>query len=495
MGPKGTPVAGGSAEGKAATAVAESAPQNVALYPLTLFDKMAETSALGKSWVVEGLLDVEKLRGALDRIVAKWPMLAARVEVLVPRKRFQLRIPLGELPAGYKAYGLTSATSDVPLSHYTKIPLPAFSEYLPEHLFIAPERMPLGDLQSFSDADAPLTHWHITHFKQEGAQYSCIGVHYSHGVFDGLGFAILTKALQAELLGREWEVPPLPKPGKNENPVEKVVEEAAREAKAKSGGKLPEWNNFACVGAWGIICFLCFHLWQKWRYGIGDYKIILPYKVHTGLVEKTRKELEESGVKDVRLTSGDVISAWVIKSLLGFGSSPRRTLGLNNIASFRSEWSDELALYPHNAYTGIPLPMLTFGDVAKLPIHELALIFAKSRAGSRVPDAVALWNLLDTTDKKKVGAVIPEHSIAQESLSVSNVSIARFTDMDWSGAGGGRVVGYYRMWPNAQLKLVNMVGIAGRLTDGDLVITVVANRRRGERLRTEVEKLIERFQG
>ena len=31
-------------------------------------------------WLIEGLLDVQKLRAALDRLVSKWPMLAGRLE-------------------------------------------------------------------------------------------------------------------------------------------------------------------------------------------------------------------------------------------------------------------------------------------------------------------------------------------------------------------------------------------------------------------------------
>jgi hypothetical protein len=54
---------------------------SVAYYPLTLCDDMSQGSNLVKAWIVEGLLDIEKVTSALDRVVAKWPMLAGRMEV------------------------------------------------------------------------------------------------------------------------------------------------------------------------------------------------------------------------------------------------------------------------------------------------------------------------------------------------------------------------------------------------------------------------------
>ena len=51
-----------------------------ALYPLTRFDSICATEEIVSGWLIEGLLDVQKLRVALDRVVSKWPMLAGRLE-------------------------------------------------------------------------------------------------------------------------------------------------------------------------------------------------------------------------------------------------------------------------------------------------------------------------------------------------------------------------------------------------------------------------------
>ena len=51
-----------------------------AVYPLTRFDSKHGRVDIVAGWLIEGLLDAEKLRAALDRLVSKWPMLAGRLE-------------------------------------------------------------------------------------------------------------------------------------------------------------------------------------------------------------------------------------------------------------------------------------------------------------------------------------------------------------------------------------------------------------------------------
>ena len=53
--------------------------QEFAYYPLTLFDGVIEVGIV-TGWLVEGLLDVGKIEQALNRVVAKWPMLSGRLE-------------------------------------------------------------------------------------------------------------------------------------------------------------------------------------------------------------------------------------------------------------------------------------------------------------------------------------------------------------------------------------------------------------------------------
>lgn len=55
-------------------------PEPFGILPLTLFDDMYADAGIVIGWLVEGILDINLISGALDRLVAKWPLLAGRLE-------------------------------------------------------------------------------------------------------------------------------------------------------------------------------------------------------------------------------------------------------------------------------------------------------------------------------------------------------------------------------------------------------------------------------
>ena len=57
-----------------------AAKHEFAYYPLTHFDFVWSTVGHTVGWLVEGILDKEKLDSALHRIVEKWPLLVGRIE-------------------------------------------------------------------------------------------------------------------------------------------------------------------------------------------------------------------------------------------------------------------------------------------------------------------------------------------------------------------------------------------------------------------------------
>ncbi|KAH6918021.1 hypothetical protein BKA70DRAFT_1416046 [Coprinopsis sp. MPI-PUGE-AT-0042] len=460
---------------------------NIAYYPLTLCDDMSQGANLIKSWIIEGLLDVEKVTSALDRVMAKWPMLAGRMEV-TGKKRYRIRIPLGPLPADYKAYGFSAQTSTVPLSKYVPLPLLSFSEFPPRNLFASADRIKLGDFKDYDFKDAPLTHWHLTLFKHAGEEYTCIGVHYSHGLLDGVGFSMVMHALEAELASKEWQVPPLPHAGMNENRFQTLIEGEIEKAAPRSEPYL----NFTILGLLGILGFLWRSLSQKMWYGIGSYNIIVPYATHTSLVAHTRKTLESADAKGVRVSSGDVVTAWMLKAIYTDGTSPDSIIGLNNVASVRSEWNGELALYPHNCITGLRYPTLTCKEVNILPLHEISHRLAQARSGSRIDDMVASYKCYQEAEKLTIAIPLPQHQKANEHITMSNVSVARICDLDWTPAGGKRVLAHYKMFPHP-FPVINILGINGRLDNGDLVLNAELNKRRGQRLEEAFRKLVETF--
>ncbi|KAG2008353.1 hypothetical protein CC2G_013792 [Coprinopsis cinerea AmutBmut pab1-1] len=465
------------------------ASDTFALYPLTLCDNLSQES-LTKAWIIEGLLDVDKVKAALDRVVSKWPLLAARVEV-VRRMRFQLRIPLGPLPAKYNAYFLTSTVSSTPLSRYISLPLAFFTKIPPVHLFKPKNSPTLANMKAYAKKSAPITHWHLTYFDYPGEQYTCLGVTYSHGVLDGIGFAMVMHALEAELSGKEWEVPPLPLPGLNENPCERLMEREV--AKAKEVGERISYPNLSVGGTANFIAYLLRNFWYNLRNGVGDYNVVIPFSVHTKLAAEARKALEEEDATDVRPTSGDVITAWLMKAVYSERGSPDSLVGLQNVGSLRGEWAGELKLYPHNCVTVLRSNPISVHDLSTLPLHKIAYLLAKARSSStRIPEAVALYELFSEAERRS-GYLLPIHKEADQQFIMSNVSVARVSDLDFRSAGGGRVLCHYKCFPTPPFRVTNLVGNNGRLDNGDLIVNCVLDNHGARQVYLELGKLMDRL--
>jgi hypothetical protein len=162
------------------------------------------------------------------------------------------------------------------------------------------------------------------------------------------------------------------------------------------------------------------------------------------------------------------------------------------MASLRSEWQGELALYPHNCITCLPYPTLTCKEINTLPLHEISHRLAQARSGSRIVDMIASYKCYQEAEKRTIAVTFPRHQKANEHMTMSNVSVARICDLDWKAAGGKRVVTHYKMFANP-FQVVNILGINGRLDNGDLVLNAELNQRRAQRLEEELKKLVEMF--
>jgi len=140
---------------------------------------------------------------------------------------FKVKVPLGPLPATYLQYSLDSRNSDKPITDYVQVPLPMVSEILPAGLFVD-RKMPQKP-HHWADNDIPLTYWHLTYFKAQGLEYTCLGVAFPHSVFDGTGLIAIIHALEAKSLGRPWSIPPSLEPGMNENKLQTFFDETWHE--------------------------------------------------------------------------------------------------------------------------------------------------------------------------------------------------------------------------------------------------------------------------
>ncbi|KAF8959163.1 hypothetical protein BDZ97DRAFT_1667587 [Flammula alnicola] len=463
-----------------------------AYYPLTLFDGMFKDAGVVTGWFVEGLLDLTKIEAALHRLTMKWPMLAGRLES-TDKLLFQIKVPLGlvPFPAGYSPFVLTSRVSDVPIDKFVQLPLPTVSDVLPSSLFMhstAP-RAP----GAWVSKQLPLTYWHLTYFKQRGCEYTCIGVTFPHGLFDGMGIAAVVHALEAETLGRPWAIPPTLHAGRNENQMQSFLDRMQENVK-----KLPaNYRAASVVGLWFIITFMAWHLWQQLWHKARSRLILVPAKAYEKLVRDAREAMVREGKKDVRLSTGDVLTAWLYKTVyFSEEEYPTLRVHLSNMASLRVFSDVALKQYAHNCFIPIPYPILTVAELKATPVHSLAYKLASVRSALSLGHAIQVYTLLQDSVKPSSGffnfrAVLPYDPSADESMSMSNMSIARIVDIDWSGVGGGRTICRYKtILSESPILISNIVTIAGRLDDGSTVLDVVLNRRRMRSLEEGVAKLI-----
>ena len=231
----------------------------------------------------------------------------------------RVRVPLGPLPPTHVSYSLTSRDSDKPITDYVRLPLPMSSEVLPAALFM--DSTAPHNPHHWTDKDIPLTYWHLTYFKADGLEYTCIGVTFPHGLFDGMGIAAVIHALESESLGRAWSIPPSLKPGINENKMQSFIDGTENKMQ-EEGTSLPvDYRATSIIGLWFIVTFLWWHFWQKVWHKVQSRMILMPPQAYEKLVRDAREAITQEGKTDVRLSTGDVITAWAYKVCLFFSPS------------------------------------------------------------------------------------------------------------------------------------------------------------------------------
>ena len=302
--------------------------------PLTLFDGTYQGVGIVLGWLIEGLLDLEKVDHALSGLVTKWPMLSGRLQgtgvcllfrsadlllILMSQQKkrgLKIRVLLGPLPATYAPYSLTSRNSTKPITDYVQLPLPMVSDALPVTLFMD-HKAPQSP-SDWTDKDIPLMYWHLTYFKAKGLEYTCLGLTFPHGVFDGMGIAAVIHAFEAESLGRSWPIPPLLKPGLNDNELQTFIDKAEMKMK-QAGTPLPlDYKATSIVGLRFLLKFIAWQIWQQRWHKAQRGVALMPPQAYEKLLGDVREALAQEGKTDVRLSAGNVIIAWIFKVCLRF---------------------------------------------------------------------------------------------------------------------------------------------------------------------------------
>ncbi|BGP40653.1 hypothetical protein JCM10449v2_004615 [Rhodotorula kratochvilovae] len=284
-------------------------------------------------------------------------------------------------------------TSRVEIPYHETIgagaPLPPLSPSSPSgevHPFIAPHfrhpKTPHTLKQHAKDCH-PLLSIHVTRF----ADAVALGVSAPHGVFDGTGLAQVLKGIGAGLRGEEWTPPPL----HERNPVTTVRERlmgpdfAALDAQAaEKPPVLQGWTPFSVLA---LLSLLLQALWENWWHKDAlRYAFISREKVDA-LVEEVKAEVKMETDGKEWVSTGDVLTAWVLKNLHTVDSSAPGSVSCSPVFNVRSLFSGATPdLAPHLAtHTGnavVPYPLsptsIPFTHLASMSAGALALLHRRT---------------------------------------------------------------------------------------------------------------------
>ncbi|KAJ6567259.1 hypothetical protein DFH09DRAFT_1261498 [Mycena vulgaris] len=458
-------------------------PARRSKYPLTLFDNSFERSTFLTGWLVQGAIDTNALAAALARMTEKWRVLAGRLETTPDTKIWQVVVPLGPLPEGYRTYALTESTSEVPLSTYIKLPLGTSSESLPQSLFLHPTT-PRRNSEWVSESH-PLTCWHVTHFPPSPGElpYSCIGFARSHGIFDGVGAASVMRALVAEMRGKEWDVPPPPPEGVHSNPIDKVLNRKLAEGKSECPPAA-----YSVLGVKGLLWVVGWHLRERYWRGAAHRIFVIPKEYLSLLVDRVKSEVRSEN-SNVEVTTGDVLVAWLMKVIYATGTPPERIVHCSNFGSFRDlifkAGGESLATYPHNAFVPLPYPTFTVQQLNAMTVPELTRTLCLARHNLSLDYVLSAHQIMGNNP-----ITMPLHPLADETLIMSNVSASRILESDWSPVGSqGTLCSYRFAATRTNLVLANSAFISGRLSDSSTILDVNLSKVRIQNLTAAIDQL------
>ncbi|KAI5474865.1 hypothetical protein MNV49_002328 [Pseudohyphozyma bogoriensis] len=388
------------------------------LCPLTCFDNAINLVGMCVQYVLTPStpLDVDKIENAIARVVDKWRLLAGRLVWLKDQKIWAIRVPIGSLPPNYATYIFTTTQSTKSSGFTPPVLTPSTIEAFgqpPRSAFVSPKAV----FTSSDHQKHPLFSFHVTVFPD----CTCIGVTFPHGVFDGVGFGHLLRAIDAELNGREWEVPPL----ETINPVDTLLKDVPIE----EGTKFEGYKTVTKMSAWSMATMLASLAFQHVWHGVERGQVYFGRNVVKGIVDPVKKEvMEKSGGKEW-VSTADIMSAW-IAAYLNEPNSPN-TLSMAYIFDARPVLAEASGTsfdsYPHNTvlyseFTGIPLSSLP-----TTPLSTLALHFRHALTTSRTLKHVKQRHY-DSPD-----FLAFRRPYGVDTWGFSNQTKGRYDQVDWGG--------------------------------------------------------------
>ncbi|GAA5857782.1 hypothetical protein JCM8547_005980 [Rhodosporidiobolus lusitaniae] len=334
---------------------------------------------------------VDRIKEAAQRVVKKWRLLQGTPEwtkdgvwaIRVPDEDDEQHLkssPLGFSTATHDQPYHLAAGLPAPLSPLSSAPSAVLSDIdLPLY---RPSSLPCP-LSGHVKHAFPLVHIHLSLFPDA----IVVGISVPHAVLDGTGLGLLTRALTAELHSKEWEAPPLPEDGTNPLTcgLDRLEADEAVSAEAKehpppslAAGAAP--MSFLLVLVLALASFCEVYCWKS-REG----RVFLRDEDVGRLVKETKEEVKKETEGREYVSTGDVISAFLLKafhsdeSTTSDHASAVAVYSARSLLDAHSPSPPSLSLYPSNAtfpyQSLLPLPLTTLSSTS---LAALALIFRRN---------------------------------------------------------------------------------------------------------------------
>lgn len=274
------------------------------LVPLSALDQNGvDTNGVTLGYVLKSV-DNATIEVAARRMVAKWRLLAGRVEWDPDLASWRIRVPTeGEVSDRIKfttqklAVPLDSAITPLEKTSVEVIPRPSIK-------FFRCSSTP-SSLKSFASSNAPIISIHVT----ELTNCVCVGVSVPHGVFDAFGIGQIIRALDAEMNGKAWAPPALSETNIMQETLKDLLDSPPLyTAEPIALSRVRE--NHVGINTKNILRFVIGiayeYLWKQ----IEVKAVYLGEKVVEDMVRKVKDDVE-SGSGWV--STGDALLAWFLK--------------------------------------------------------------------------------------------------------------------------------------------------------------------------------------
>ncbi|KAI5475371.1 hypothetical protein MNV49_001475 [Pseudohyphozyma bogoriensis] len=327
------------------------------LFPLTAFDGVFDASGICVQYVLtpSSKVDVDKIEAAIGRVMDRWRVLAGRMVWLEERKIWAIRVPTGSLPPNYTTHHFTSTIHDRKLGFTPPAltPTTATTFAQPPFKHFQGPGTPSGNKGS---QNKPIVSVHVGVFEDAAV----VGVTFSHGIFDGVGFGHVLRAIGNEIRGKEWDVPEL----KEVNPVQMALEKV----EVREGTEREEYKTFIPVNAWSVAAMLGNLAWQKAWFGTESRQLYLGRDVVEKIAKEVKEEVQRESGGTRWVSETDVVNAWVLKAAyLNEPNSPN-VLDVEQVFDARPILSEasgtSFDTYPHN--------LILYSEFTNLPLSALA---------------------------------------------------------------------------------------------------------------------------